>query len=217
MLILPQRDGLPPRRNEVLITPYRSLVVTVAPSTEPITVSDTKQAIKVDISDDDTLIGAYITAAREYVEGVLDCSLITQTLQAKYDCFPYDHFVLPRSPMQSGTVTIAYVDANGGTNTITSSANDFRIDSSSIPGRVFPNYASSWPPARGDESSVTLTWTAGYGSASDVPTSIKQAMYLLVAHWYEMRQPVVAGYSQVLPVPKTVDTLLSINNHGVIR
>ena len=50
--------------------------------------------------------------------------------------------------------------------------------------------------------------TAGYGDeASDVPAPIRHAIKLLVAHWFEQREPVVLG-SAPQEVPGTVAGLL---------
>jgi hypothetical protein len=50
-----------------------------------------------------------------------------------------------------------------------------------------------------------------------VPSTVKGLLLLLVAHWFEMRQPVVTGFSQVLPVPQTFDTLLAASGWGGYR
>jgi hypothetical protein len=51
----------------------------------------------------------------------------------------------------------------------------------------------------------------------NVPQPVKSLIMRLVAHWFEMRQPVVAGYSQVLPVPQTFETLLAASGWGEYR
>ena len=55
---------------------------------------------------------------------------------------------------------------------------------------------------------VKITFTAGYGDAAgDVPEPLRQALLLLVAHWYERREPVVLGETAI-QVPETVQSLL---------
>ena len=48
---------------------------------------------------------------------------------------------------------------------------------------------------RRDENSVMITWWGGYGEdGRSVPTQIRHAMLLLVAHWYGAgREAVVTG------------------------
>jgi len=207
-----------PQHPDSSITPYRSLVRSSPPAVEPVSLAEAKAQARVDISDDDTYISALITSAREYLEEMLDISMITQTWQARYDVFPLWEIVLPRPPMAAAAVTITYRDEAGNDRTLLSTSNEFQVDSSIVPGRVYPLYEGVWPAVRGDENSVTVQWQAGYGaSGANVPAILKQAMLLLVAHWYEMRQPVFAGYSQVLPVPHTFNTLMSASGWGSYR
>jgi uncharacterized phiE125 gp8 family phage protein len=207
-----------PEHPDSTITPYRSLTRFTAPAVEPVTLAEAKVQCRVDGTDEDAYISSLITAAREYVENVLDLSLITQVWEARYDCFPLWEIILPRPPMQAATVTVVYRDEAGANNTITSAANAFQVDAYATPGRIYPLYEGVWPAVRGDENSVTVRWTAGYGaSGASVPATVKSLIMLLVAHWYEMRQPVVAGYSQVLPVPQTFETLLAASGWGGYR
>lgn len=203
-----------PQHPDSSITPYRSLVRHTAPTSEPVSLAEAKLHCRVDISDDDAYISALVTAAREYIEEVLDISMLAQTWEARYDVFPLWEIILPRAPMASGAVTVTYRDEAGNNQTITSTAGDFQVDFRIVPGRIYPLYEQVWPAVRGDENSVVVRWPAGY---TTVPAILKHAVLLLVAHWYEMRQPVVTGYSQVLPVPQTFETLLAAGGWGTYR
>jgi uncharacterized phiE125 gp8 family phage protein len=209
--------GSPEHPNSTL-TAYRSLTRYSQPAVEPVTLAEAKIQCRVDTTDEDAYLTSLITAAREYVENVLDISMITQVWEARYDTFPLWEIILPRPPMQAATVTVVYRDEAGANQTITSAANAFQVDAYATPGRIYPLYEGVWPAVRGDENSVTVRWTAGYGaSGSSVPQTVKNLIMLLVAHWYEMRQPVVTGYSQVLPVPQTFETLLAASGWGGYR
>jgi hypothetical protein len=52
---------------------------------------------------------------------------------------------------------------------------------------------------------VVITFTCGYGGAEDVPLQVKQAMYLLISHWYENRLPINIGTG----IPKELDFTIS--------
>jgi len=55
---------------------------------------------------------------------------------------------------------------------------------------------------------IEIEFVAGFGDApSDVPEPIRHALRLLVAHWYEVRNPVHIG-SMATRVPDTVSELL---------
>ena len=61
----------------------------------------------------------------------------------------------------------------------------------------------SWPGTTlKTAAGVTITFVAGYGATSaSVPESIRQAILLLVGHWYENREATVGvGNMQVLPM-----------------
>jgi uncharacterized phiE125 gp8 family phage protein len=207
-----------PKEPSIGVTPYRSLFRFTPPATEPLTLADAKAQCRIDASDEDAYINGLISSARMYCEDLLDISILTQVWEARYDNFPLWEINLPRPPMQAQNVTVTYRNEAGQLNTITSVANEFQIDHYTTPGRIYPNYNGVWPAVRGDENSVVVRWTAGYGaSGASVPPVLKQAMLLLIAHWFEMRQPVVTGYSQVLPVPNTFETLLAASGWGGYR
>ncbi|NBW09345.1 MAG: hypothetical protein EBR82_15100 [Caulobacteraceae bacterium] len=205
-----------PQHPESGITPYRSLVRSVAPVVEPVTLAEAKVQCRVDTGDEDAYITALIATAREYVEGILDISMITTVWEARYDTFPMWEIILPRPPMQNASVTLVYRDEGGASQTITSGAGAFQADFYATPGRIFPIYGSVWPAARGDENSVMVRWSAGYGaSGAAVPSILKHLILLLVAHWYESRQPVAAGGQ--MPIPTTFETLLAASGWGGYR
>lgn len=201
------------------ITPYRSLVRYQNPAVEPVTLAEAKRHCRVDTDDSDEYLAAAIAVAREYCEERLDTTFVDTVWEARYDTFPIWQIVLPRPPMQPSDVTIQYRDEGGVTNTITSSGGAFQVDHRTTPGRVYPLYNGVWPAVRGDENSVMVRWTAGYGpSASAVPTVARHAMLLLVAHWFATREPVTVGSTaQNANIPATFDTLIAAAGWGAYR
>lgn len=200
------------------VTDYRSLTRYTAPSSEPVSLAEAKAHCRIDTSNEDSYVSTLITTARQYIEEVLDISMITTVWETRYDAFPLWEIILPRPPMQNTIVTVIYRDEGGTSRTMTSVASAFQTDFYATPGRIYPNYQDTWPAVRGDENSVVVRWSAGYGaSGSSVPAILKHAILLLVAHWYEQRQPVGMGYSQVLPIPTTFETLLAASGWGGYR
>ena len=55
---------------------------------------------------------------------------------------------------------------------------------------------------------VRIAFDAGYGAADAVPQAIKQAILMIVAHWYEHRETVVVGTGAV-DIPLGANALLS--------
>jgi uncharacterized phiE125 gp8 family phage protein len=203
-----------PQKPTPTITPYRSVIRITSPAVEPVSLSLAKVQCRIDTSAEDEYIQSLITVARQYVEDVLDITLCTTVWEARYDLFPIWAIILPRAPMAAGTVTVTYRNGDGTTATISSASAAFQVDTNVIPGRIYPNWAEAWPPTRGDENSVVVRFTAGYGpDGTLVPGVAKHLILMLVAHLFESRQPAVVG--GVASVPYTFDTLLAASGLGV--
>lgn len=198
------------------LTPYRSLVRVSRPSVEPVSLSLAKTQCRVDTEVDDQYILHLISVARQHVEDALDITLLTTTWEVRYDIFPVWEVNLPRAPLQNKDITVTYRVGDGTTQTLRSSLSEFQWDYRSIPGRIYPLWARSWPATRGDENSVVVQYTAGYGDdGQSCPPEAKHLIMLLVAHWYDSRQPVVAGAAN--PVPHTIETLMASSGLGIYR
>jgi uncharacterized phiE125 gp8 family phage protein len=205
-----------PQRPTATITPYRSLRRVTNPAVEPVSLSTAKQHCRVDTEVDDLYVQGLIAVARQYVEDVLDITICTTVWEAKYDLFPVWAIVLPRLPMRDAAVTVTYRNGDGTFGTISSANGDFQVDASVMPGRVYPQWARSWPSTRGDENSVVVRYSAGYGDdGQSAPPIVKHLICLLVAHWYDTRQPAVTGAP--VSVPQTFETLLAAASMGVYR
>ena len=204
-----------PQKPSASITPFRSLVRITAPAVEPVSLQFAKQHCRVDTEADDLYIQSLISVARQYVEDILDITICTTVWEVKYDLFPVWAIVLPRLPMLDRAVTVTYRSGDGTYSSL-SSATDFQVDASVLPGRIYPQWARSWPATRGDENSVTVRYSAGYGDdGQSAPPIVKHLILLLVAHWFDTRQPAVTGAPQ--SVPQTFETLLAAASMGVYR
>ena len=183
-----------------------SLTLVTAPTVEPVTLAEAKTHLRVDGTDDDTLISALITAAREHVDGRdgwLGRALCTQTWDCHYDVFPDDGLLyLPVAPVQSVT-SVKYVDPDGVQQTFSSANYALGADLDWSP-RVILGWDKSWPSVRAVPEAVTVRVVAGYAS---VPRPICQALLLLIGHWHEHREAVMEGTFR--EVPTTVSALLT--------
>lgn len=163
------------------------------PASEPITLSEAKNYLKVEDSytDDDTLITAIITSVRQYIETYLTTALITQTIEEKWDYIDVrsyqmrQNFNLGVYPVQSVT-SITYIDTNGDSQTW--SASEYVVDTHRQVARIGIKNGYTWPSIQDEINVFTVTYIAGYGDAgSDVPGNILQAMRYLIAAYYENR------------------------------
>ena len=179
-----------------------------APTTTPVDLDEVKAHLRVDFSDDDPLITALIDAATSYLDGwtgILGRAMITQTWELALDDFPADAIYLPLGPLQS-VASITYIDATGLPQTVPSV--NYYVDTKSLDGWVVPNADTPWPETMYAPNVVTVRFVCGYGDAPAVPQAIKQAMLLLIGHWYENREGSIVGTS-VAELPLAVSALLA--------
>ena len=183
-----------------------SLVVTSAPTAYPVTVAEAKSHVRIETSDDDTLVDAMLAAATAMAEAQTGLALITQTLALHLDEWPCDGVIyVPRAPLAS--VTSIVYRATDGTQT-TLSASEYQTVTSSQPGRIAPAYGYDWPALRGTLDDVVITFVAGFGaSGSSVPADIRHAILLIFAELYENREGFVTG-TIATPLPMAADMLL---------
>jgi len=182
------------------------------PTSEPLTLQEVKTHLRVDGEADDSLINSLILSARQYAEKFQSRALLTQTWELTLDHFPAMPFRLPLPPLQS-VDEISYTDYAGNTTVI--DAADYVVDTASFLGRIDHAFGKYWPsvtlrPING----VKITFTAGYGdTAADVPDMTKQAMKVLIGHWYENRQAIVFTGTNSTPqeIPFAVTALLTMD------
>ncbi|MFA6204486.1 MAG: head-tail connector protein [Gallionella sp.] len=160
------------------------LITITAPATEPVSLAEARLHLKVDSTDDDTLISALITAVREQAEHRTGRAFITQTLELVLDSFPAA-FELPQPPALAIT-SVKYYDTNGALQTMAASL--YSLDSDSAPARLVPAYGEVWPATYGIPNAVRVRYTAGYGAAgSDVPGAAKAWILCALTFMYDNR------------------------------
>lgn len=190
--------------------------VVTPPSVEPVTLVEAKLHCKVDVTTDDDLITALIVAAREEIERRTWRALVTQTLELILSDWPSaDRIELPRAPLQSIT-SVKYKDKDG--NETTWPGANYLAGTDSVPGVLALAWNASWPSVDlYPVEPIRIRFVAGYGLAASVPTSLKQAVLLLVAHWYEQREAGGDTVSEKAGIPFGVEALVRSYRHEVTR
>ncbi|MFA5900725.1 MAG: head-tail connector protein [Hyphomicrobium sp.] len=182
-----------------------ALVLTSAPATEPVSVSEAKAHLRVDGAAEDTLIASLILTSRLHIETALGLALITQSWRLHLDRWPDARDVaVPMRPLES-VDEVRVISADGDPTII--AASQYLVDATSVPPRLVRRAALPVPGqvARG----IEIDFTAGYGDEpEDVPAPIRQALLLLVAHWYEHRDPIEVGAADTV-IPSVVSDLLA--------
>ena len=185
-----------------------SVRVTVHPAVEPVSIADAKEHLRFDSAEMDQYLAGLITACRRKVEEWEWRAHVTQTLELALDRFPSrdDGLIwMPRPPLQSPLVSIAYVDGDGVTQTLAASLYD--VDTAAEPGRVGPSYGNCWPATRDQRRAVIVTYKAGYGDGADnVPAETRHAIKLLLGHLF--RTPSAVTDLRLEEAPLAVQALL---------
>lgn len=156
--------------------------VSVPVAAEPVSLTDAKLHAKIDVTTDDLLIYALITAAREWCEAYTGRGLARQTIELYMDEWP-DEIELVLPPLYSVT-SVIYKDSAGTSTTLAVSS--YVVDTDGPVGRIVPAYGVSWPSFEPyPVNPIKVTYVTGYSGA---PKSVVQAMLLLIAEWYEHRE-----------------------------
>ena len=156
--------------------------VTTAPVTEPVTTAEAKLYLRVDFSDDDTLIATLITAARQRAEDIAGRAFISQTIAAWLDYWPDDGVIrIKRGPVATVT-SVAYYTSNNVLTTV--SASNYVLIAQPQPARITLAYGQSWPTDLRSEAAIKITYTAGAATAD---ARYKDLILAMVANMYEAR------------------------------
>lgn len=155
---------------------------TSAPASEPITLTEAKAQLRVDGTDEDTLIGDLIAAVREKFEDETGRALVARDVTVYWDDWPTDNSLsLPLYPAL-GVSHVKYTDEDGVEQTVSTS--DYTVDLIGQSPRIVLKPDADTPSVGDYPNAVQVLYAAG---ASDVPASAKQAMLLWLTMLYEQR------------------------------
>jgi uncharacterized phiE125 gp8 family phage protein len=181
-----------------------SAVLLIPPSAEPWPVAEAKAFLRVEHDDDDAVIAALISAARGHVEALSRRVLLVQRWRFVLDAWPAGGRLDPRMGPLRSVIAARTFDAANNAHSIDVAT--FVVDAATniiaspcwalpLPGRL----------AAGIELDVELGYGAG---ATDVPDALRQAIRMLVAHWYENRGLAAIG-ANVAMLPAGVGALVA--------
>jgi uncharacterized phiE125 gp8 family phage protein len=154
------------------------------PTEEPLSLSEAKLHLRITHDADDDALQALIKAAREMCEGWTGLSLVTRTYAFTADGWDGHPLELPMPPLQS-VDEIAVYNANGEENIF--DEDSYYAETAGRPGRVILKEAATPPQPGLAIGGIEFRYTAGFGAAATVPSSLKQGMLRLVAHLYMNR------------------------------
>lgn len=173
-----------------------TFIITTPPAVEPVTLDDARAQVRVTAMQEDALLTRLVEAARQHVERAIRRALITQSWRLYLDDWPPGRVVrLPATPVQE-VASITVFDADGMP--VELDPADYEVDGQGTPARlkVKAGVGGSSKALNG----IEIDFTAGYGDAGeDVPAALRQAILLLVAHWYEHREAGIDAATASIP------------------
>lgn len=187
---------------------------------EPVSLAEVKLHLRVDIPDDDALILALISSARQMAETLTNRQLLTATWNLVLDAFPgpslmgvpagtpYSlpgHTILiAKGPVQA-VQAITYLDMNF--DQITMPPQNYVVTSTDDLTRITPIFGQIWQPTLPQIGAVNVQFVAGYGDSTQVPEGIKHWIKLRVDSLYNQRGEVAFARGRMDKLPY-VDALL---------
>lgn len=173
---------------------------TAPPTVEPLTLSEVKAFLRIDHGEEDALLTTLITTTRLQVEAALDLGLNTQVWEVSGPRDGRPCVAIAIRPVAS--VTSVEIEGRDGTRTPLS-AGDYMIEEAA--GATHIDVERALPR----DARVVATVTVGFGdTADDVPEPIRHALKLLVAHWYEHRDPASVECAS-RKIPEGISALLA--------
>lgn len=188
---------------------------TVAPVASPVSLAECKRDLRMTTSnqDQDQYIQELIKEAVDYIDGpfgALGVAMITQRWKWTVDRL-CDLYRLPINPAQS-VFAIRYYDGDNVQQTF--DTENYTLIKDRDAARLELGSGISRPTTYDRIDAVEIEFVVGFGDkGSDVPASIRRAIRLLVAHWFENPTPNMVG-TMTTPVQHTFDTLIAAHRGG---
>lgn len=176
-------------------------ILIVPPVSEPLSLVEAKEFLRIEHADDDAVIESLIVAARTHIETLTRSAMIAQTWRFIRDTWPDDgRVVLRRGPLLS-VEDLRVFNGEGVASSL--DPESFVVDRAA--GVVASPIWALPAPGR-VVAGIEIDAVLGFGSDGDsVPADLLHAMRLLLAHWYEHR----GLERESARLPAQVDALIS--------
>ncbi|THV18067.1 head-tail connector protein [Peteryoungia ipomoeae] len=181
-----------------------TMIDLTAPGIEPVTLNEVRAHLRLDGQDEDALLAALITVAREHIERETGLCLIARPFRLCLDAWPEDSILtIAKGPVRQVTAVTVY-DGEGNQEAVSLAGH--LLDGEARPARL---WLKAVPQPGRMLNGIEVDFIAGYGeSGADVPETLKRAMLLHVAAMFATRG-VVAADAQPAVVPPGYDRLIA--------
>lgn len=190
---------------------HHTLELLDAPATTPITLAEVKDQLRVEGSDDDTLLTRLIDVAVAYtdVKGALGQAMITQKWGQWVNSTPPQTVSLILGPV-TGVTAVKYYDTDGVLQTDTLS--NYQVTGTEFATIIGPKSGFNWPVTQDRSDAIRIEYEIGYGeTTADVPQTIRHALMLLVGHWYDNREN--TQMDELSNIPFGFESLLNMHRN----
>jgi uncharacterized phiE125 gp8 family phage protein len=179
------------------------LTLVTPPTQEPISLDEALAHCRVTDDSETGLIVGYLMAARQFAEDFTRCALLQQSIDYTIDfgwpmirtespyyaISPYFFYrtrvELPRRPLLN-VQWVRYIDVDGVTQTLDPS--QYIVVGNEVVPYIEQAFGVTWPITRYQPAAIQVRFDAGFGKAmADIPETIRQAILMLVAFWFDNR------------------------------
>lgn len=168
--------------------------VVAQPSLEPITLDELKTHVRITWTDEDSILSAYVQAARERLEDILDRSFVVRDMLFTFSDITSNTIYLPRGPIQE--ITSFKTINPDGTETV-HDPSEYTLVLDKDPAEIilsglairYHHYDWHWR----DTTYYQIQYKAGYAdtevaSVAATPAPIKNKLLELATLMYEQRK-----------------------------
>lgn len=183
-----------------------------APVATPVSLSEVKDQLRVEHTDDDALLLRLIKTASAYIDakGALGHAIISQKWGQWVTSVPPQSVRLAMGPVIAVS-DVKYYDENGVLQA--DDLNNYHVTGTGFTTQIGPKVGFGWPVTQDRADAIRIEYAAGYGAAAaDVPETLRHAMMLLIGHWYDNREN--AMKDELSNIPYGFDMLIDMHRRA---
>lgn len=152
----------------------------------PVTLDEAKAHLRVDFDEDDTYINSLIKSATATAENYLNYKLLSTTVKEYRSAFEKEMRLC--FPNVTAISEIKYLDSSETETDAT--ITDFALLSTFRPSRLILKTGKELPSTFSRPDAVRIIYVTGKATATEIDSSIKHAILLIVGDYYENREDI---------------------------